>query len=65
MKKITFIFSFLLIAILSGCGGNSNSSANKEDENLEIQMAEEAQKNSEEARKSAEETEKEINKLLK
>ncbi len=54
MKKTTFIFSFLSVLILGGCGNNSSSSNEKKVEELEIQKAEEAQEKSEAARKSAE-----------
>ncbi len=64
MKRTTFIFSLLLLFILSGCDGNSKSASDKDQERLEIQKAEEAQENSEAARKSAEATEKEIDQLL-
>lgn len=65
MKKTIFIFSSLLMLIISGCDGNSKSSTEKDEENLEIQTAEEAKSDSEAARKSAEATEKEIDQLLK
>lgn len=67
MKKISLIFSLVIIAIVIGCGGN-NSSEESNNESMvkeqEVEIAEGAQKAVKTAKEQAIETEKEVDKLL-